>query len=138
MKIRLPCHKFVLIPVRINIKPMLWSCRLSLKMIPWFLFFCNWFTPFFGIFSCFTWFCIVFVLYQITIHLISIFILSINLIIVIIVFVFDQRLLHGLCILNRMADPNNLGMKSALKRFFQFILCILIHLSEHLDSVYIV
>ena len=80
----------------------------------------------FGVFSCFTMLCLVVILVQSTIHVISIFLLCIGQILIIMVLFFGQRLLWNLGIMNRTADLYNLWIESAFEKkcFIQyFILC---------------
>ena len=137
-KISLPVHNAFFDPFRIKIKPMLWFCRLFLKMIMWFWFSWNLFL-FFGILSWFTWLFLVFFFEQINIYDISIFIFSIHFILVSLIFFINQRLLRDPGLLNTMMDLHNLWIQSAFKRnccitFFVFIM----YRAEQLDYVYIV
>ena len=97
------------------------------------------FLLFFGIFSCFTRNCLVFVLYQITIHVIYILILSINFTLIILIFVFNQSFLRNLFIQNITPDHHNLWVQSDFESNFEwYFLLILIKTAEHLNFVYTV
>ena len=127
--IRLPYHKIVFNSVRIKIKPMLWSWRLSLKVILWFWFLWTLFFPFFCVFSCFTILRLVVIFFQSSIRVIYILLLSIGFILIFLVLIFDQRFLLKLCSLNITVGTHNLLIQSSFERicfsnmfFFIYIL----------------
>ena len=83
------------------------------------------FSPLFGLFSCFTWTCIVFVFDQSTIHIIFILILSIHSTLILLVFIYNQIFLCNLGLQNWTSDHHHLWIKSAFESNLSYnIICI--------------
>ena len=120
-KIRLPYHKLFFNTVRIKIKSILWSCRLSAKIILWLWFFWTCYFSFSGVISCFTVFCLAVIFYRSAIHTIYILLLIVGFIIIILIFFFYQRFLIKIGLVNRTADPYNPWIQSAFERILFII-----------------
>ena len=102
-----------------KVKPMLWSWRLSLEIILWFWLFWTCLFPFWHL-QLFHYVVSCCYLLSITIHFISILLLSIGFILIFLIFFFNKRFLRDLGIPNITADHHNLWIQYAFNSNFLY------------------